>query len=68
VEKLANRAKTVGRTERSRPSETKDADTRALEADLSAALGSPVTINHDQKAGGGKIIDQIQGFRRASTT
>jgi ParB family chromosome partitioning protein len=28
----------------------KDADTRALEADLSAALGMGVSIDHDQKA------------------
>lgn len=41
------------RPERKAPA--KDADTRALEGDLTAALGMPVTINHDQKAGGGKI-------------
>ncbi|MFW5654430.1 MAG: ParB/RepB/Spo0J family partition protein [Roseicyclus sp.] len=33
----------------------KDADTRALEADLSAALGLPVTIDHDQDKARGKI-------------
>ncbi len=44
---------TPARPERKAPA--KDADTRALEGDLTAALGMPVTINHDQKAGGGKI-------------
>ena len=34
----------------------KDADTRALEADLSAALGMAVSIDHDQKGGSGKLI------------
>jgi ParB family chromosome partitioning protein len=34
----------------------KDADTRALEADLSAALGMSVSIDHDQKGGSGKLV------------
>lgn len=34
----------------------KDADTRALESDLSAALGMKVEIEHDQSRGGGKIV------------
>jgi len=33
----------------------KDADTLALEGDLSAALGMSVQINHDPKDGGGKL-------------
>jgi ParB family chromosome partitioning protein len=43
---------TTGRPGRTPPE--KDADTRALEGDLSAALGMAVSISHDQKAGGGK--------------
>jgi ParB family chromosome partitioning protein len=34
----------------------KDADTRALEADLTAALGLSVSIDHDQSKERGKII------------
>ncbi|WP_406676074.1 ParB/RepB/Spo0J family partition protein [Roseicyclus sediminis] len=34
----------------------KDADTRALEGDLSAALGMSVSIEHDQSHGNGKLI------------
>jgi len=34
----------------------KDADTRALEADLTAALGLPVTIDHDATNARGKIV------------
>ncbi|MDG4646966.1 ParB/RepB/Spo0J family partition protein [Roseibacterium sp. SDUM158017] len=41
---------------KSRATPTKDADTRALEGDLSAALGMSVTIDHDQDRGDGKII------------
>jgi ParB family chromosome partitioning protein len=55
VEKLAKSTESGGAQPATRPAETKDADTRALEADLSAALGSAVTITHDQKAGGGKL-------------
>jgi ParB family chromosome partitioning protein len=39
-----------------KPPVEKDADTRALEGDLSAALGMPVSIEHDAKAGNGKLI------------
>lgn len=35
------------------PRNTKDADTRAIEGDLSAGLGMPVDIQHDEKGGGG---------------
>ena len=37
------------------PSSSKDADTRALEADLSAALGMPVSITHGATGQGGEI-------------
>jgi ParB family chromosome partitioning protein len=62
VEKLAKASEDGGIHRKVRRSETKDADTRALEADLSAALGSPVTINHDEKAGGGKILIEYKNL------
>jgi ParB family chromosome partitioning protein len=62
VEKLAKASEDSGIHRKVRRSETKDADTRALEADLSAALGSPVTINHDEKAGGGKILIEYKSL------
>jgi ParB family chromosome partitioning protein len=62
VEKLAKASEDGGIQRKVRRSETKDADTRALEADLSAALGSPVTINHDEKAGGGKILIEYKNL------
>lgn len=40
---------------RSAPSSEKDADTRALEGDLSAALGMSVTIDHDAGGEGGRV-------------
>jgi ParB family chromosome partitioning protein len=46
----------------------KDADTRALEADLSAALGMPVAIDHRRDGAGGEIriryasLDQLDGL------
>ena len=67
---IANRGLSVRETERlvkqgqsapvrvpasPRPASDKDADTRALEADLSAALGLKVTINHPAGAERGEI-------------
>ncbi len=37
------------------PPSSKDADTAALESDLSAAIGMRVAIGHDQKSGGGEV-------------
>ncbi len=52
AEKLAN-PKT---TKKSAPKRaTKDADTAALEGDLSAALGMPVSITHDAATGEGRV-------------
>lgn len=34
---------------------SKDADTQVLESDLSAAIGLPVSIDHDQNSGGGRL-------------
>ncbi len=55
VEELVKKADGGAPARPERKAPAKDADTRALEGDLTAALGMPVTINHDQKAGGGKI-------------
>jgi len=38
-----------------RSAQTKDADTIALESDLSAALGMPVSIDHDVASGAGQV-------------
>ena len=38
-----------------RKAQAKDADTAALEADLSAAIGSPVSIDHDGASGAGSV-------------
>ncbi len=55
TEKLAQSA-TGAKARRKTPrSDGKDADTRALEADLSANLQMPVTITHDPGNGGGAI-------------
>ena len=45
----------TGRPSRPRPAGDKDADTKALESDLSAAIGLPVSIEHDAESGTGKI-------------
>lgn len=55
VEKLAKSAEAMGKKRPAGTTPDKDADTRALEGDLSAALGLLVTINHDQKSGSGKL-------------
>lgn len=39
-----------------RPAVEKDADTRALEADLTANLGLAVSIDHDTAGGGGRLV------------
>lgn len=45
----------TGGASRPRPAGVKDADTKALESDLSAAIGMPVSIDHDADGGSGKI-------------
>jgi hypothetical protein len=64
VEKLAKAGRRTVRRRKGPAEREKDADTRALEADLSAALGMPVTSAMTMKAGGGKIIDKYKRFRR----
>ena len=54
VEKAAKAPRTDA-ADRLKTKPTKDADTRALESDLAAALAMKVTIDHDQSSGSGKI-------------
>jgi ParB family chromosome partitioning protein len=57
VEKLARSGGMPGSGGgRKRPGGAKDADTLALEGDLSAALGMPVSIEHDTDRGNGKLV------------
>lgn len=56
VEKRMRKPATpTGGASRPRPAGDKDADTKALESDLSAAIGMPVSIDHDADGGSGKI-------------
>ncbi|GAA5076213.1 ParB/RepB/Spo0J family partition protein [Roseibacterium beibuensis] len=56
VEKLAKKAAEGFSTPKQRhAAPAKDADTRALESDLGAALGMKVAIDHDEAKGSGKI-------------
>lgn len=56
VEKLAKKKDGTGQGKRqTHPPASKDADTRALEADLGAALGMKVSIAHDEAKGSGNI-------------
>lgn len=52
VERLSKQAQEKPRTAAPRPKAEKDADTRALEADLSASIGMKVTIDHSGENGG----------------
>ena len=55
TEELARRVIARKRTRRSAPPPKKDADTRILEGDLSAALGMAVSIEHHPTDGGGDL-------------
>ena len=55
AEALAKRAGKPAPAAKSAAVPAKDADTRVLEADLSAALGMKVTIDHDAAKGAGKL-------------
>jgi ParB family chromosome partitioning protein len=55
VEKLVKTRSSGEAPTKAPASPTKDADTRALEADLSAALGMQVAIDHDEAKARGKI-------------
>jgi ParB family chromosome partitioning protein len=55
AEALAKRAKPAAPSPRVSHAPEKDADTRVLEADLAAALGMRVSIDHDEATGTGKL-------------
>lgn len=55
VEELARKLPPEDRAKAPRRAATKDADTRALEGDLSAAIGMRVTIEHVTPEGGGEV-------------
>ena len=71
VRETEKRAKTKAKqTERTAETTVKDADTRRLEADLSAAIGMKVNIDHSSQNGGGRIsiayksLDQLDDLCR----
>jgi ParB family chromosome partitioning protein len=70
TEKLAKGGETKPRMTRVAPSAEKDADTRALEQDLSANLGMKVVVTHDQSKESGSIsisyksLDQLDELCR----
>lgn len=55
VEKLAKPSSAAPKSPRRRTVPTKDADTAALESDLSAAIGMPVSIFYDPASGEGRV-------------
>lgn len=68
VEKAAKGAKASTPRAKNRPE--KDADTRAIESELAAALGMHVLIEHDAAGGGGRLslrykdLEQLDDFLR----
>ena len=55
VEKQAKPRRATTPKHRSRSGSVKDADTAALESDLSAAIGMPVSIEYDPASGEGRV-------------
>jgi len=55
TERLAQKPKSGPSSAKPRSKPRKDADTAALEGDLSAALGMPVSIEHDAASGEGRV-------------
>ncbi|EAQ02970.1 chromosome partitioning protein parB [Pseudooceanicola batsensis HTCC2597] len=55
TEKLATQGKTESKPSGKKSAPEKDADTRALEGDLSAALGMKVAVNHQDGSDGGSV-------------
>jgi len=55
TERLAQKPKSGPSPAKPRSKPRKDADTAALEGDLSAALGMPVSIEHDAASGEGRV-------------
>ena len=70
TEELARRVVARKRPRRAAAAPQKDADTRILEGDLSAALGMTVTIEHHPSDGGGNVriryrsLDELDRFCR----
>jgi len=56
AEKLAKRGAAVAQAPSSTPGPVKDADTKALESDLSASLGMKVQINHTDGGESGQMV------------
>jgi ParB family chromosome partitioning protein len=55
AEALAKRAGKPASATKTVTAPVKDADTRVLEADLAAALGMKVAIDHDEATGAGRL-------------
>ena len=65
TEKMANEGKAVTKPAKpSAPVAEKDADTRALEGDLSAALGMKVAISHQAGTEGGTLSIRYQNLEQ----
>jgi len=62
TEKLAKKPKPDGKDTESRGSQAKEADTIALEKDLSAALGMKVVIDHKPGQEGGRLTVQYSSL------
>jgi ParB family chromosome partitioning protein len=60
TEKLVKQFDTLDRPERKKPAPEKDADTRAIEGDLTAALGMKVSINYGAARDGGTVTIQYK--------
>lgn len=73
TERLAKAARSGAEGEAPTPPRTrggraeKDADTRALEDDLSANLGMPVSIEHDGESGGGRLVVRYASLDQLDT-
>ncbi len=68
TEKLAKARKgDSGNSRRSSPKPEKDADTRALEADLSANLGMSVSIEHAGEDGSGRLVVRYKSLDQLDT-
>lgn len=74
VEAAAKKGPTATGRSKTTTRASKDADTRMLESDLSAALGMGVVIDHDSKGGGGKLsikykdLNQLDDLMRLLST
>ncbi|RVV98022.1 ParB/RepB/Spo0J family partition protein [Mesobaculum littorinae] len=62
TEKLVRKPKPEGKSQRRAPQGEKDADTRALESDLSANIGMKVSIDHQMGTEGGQVVIGYQSL------